>query len=59
MVEENDSLNKSGPVPDVLKIDVPFEAAVRWSVSTPIPPGGLPKPRIRPRFSPKDKDNER
>lgn len=44
-----------GAAPDVLKIDVPFEEAIRRLVPTPVPPEGLPAPRIRERRSPKGK----
>lgn len=32
----------TGPKPDSLKIDLPWEEAVRRAMSVPVPPGGVP-----------------
>jgi hypothetical protein len=46
---------RPGAAPDVLKINVPFEEAIRRLVTRPVPPEGLPEPRLRERRSPKAK----
>ena len=40
-----------GAEPETLKIDVPFEEAVRRALAKPIPPGGVPDKPMRPRRS--------
>lgn len=48
-MSENRDKRPPGAAPDVLKIDVPFEEAMRRLVTTPVPPEGLPDFRIRER----------
>jgi len=40
---------KPGPKADNLKLEVSWEEAVRVAIQKPRPPGGWPKPEIKPR----------
>lgn len=38
----------SGPEPERLKIELPWEQAVRRALNVPLPPGGVPE-RVKPK----------
>jgi hypothetical protein len=50
-----ESKKRPGTPEPVLKVDVPFEGAVRRLVQKPVPPEGVPDFRVRERTSPAKK----
>jgi hypothetical protein len=50
-----ESKKRPGTPEPVLKVDVPFEEAVRRLVQKPVPPEGVPDFRVRERTSPAKK----
>jgi hypothetical protein len=48
-MDESNLRKRPGAEPDRLKIDLPWEEAVRRAMHAPIPPGGVPEREKRKR----------